>query len=78
MHEKLRGELTALGLTQAELARMTGIGLVSVNRWATGRRPVPAWLWSYLRLVGEARVLARMLMALGGLDHTQSGKTGKP
>ena len=74
MREKLREQLAALDMTQAELGRMIGVGPVSVNRWATGKRPVPTWLWSYLRLVGEVRTLARKLGALGGIERTR----GKP
>lgn len=61
-----RETLAGVGLTQAALARLTGADTVTVSRWATGRRPVPGWVVSWLMcwqavLPAERDSLARQI-----------------
>jgi transcriptional regulator with XRE-family HTH domain len=55
---KLRETLDALGLSQAELARVAEVKPTTVNRWATAKRPIPGLLWAYLELRRQVRELA--------------------
>jgi len=58
-HAKLKETLRDLGLSQAELARVADVEPTTVNRWATGKRPIPGLLWAYLELRRQIRALAQ-------------------
>jgi DNA-binding transcriptional regulator YiaG len=55
----LKEKLRELDLSQAELSRVAAVEYSTVNRWATGARPVPGLLWAYLELRQQVRELAR-------------------
>ena len=40
--------LSDLHLTQARFARLTGVHVTTVSRWATGDLPIPPWVPSWL------------------------------
>lgn len=48
--EALRRRLVEIGMSQAELARLTGHRPEAVTRWVHGKRPVPAYAWTVLDL----------------------------
>jgi DNA-binding transcriptional regulator YiaG len=48
---ELRSILSALGLSQVDLARLILISTRAVNLWATGERVVPGPVAAYLRLI---------------------------
>jgi DNA-binding transcriptional regulator YiaG len=48
---ELRSILSALGLSQVDLARLILISPRAVNLWATGERVVPGPVAAYLRLI---------------------------
>ena len=41
--------LRSLGLSQIAFARELGLNVNTVNRWATGKLPVPQYAVAYLR-----------------------------
>lgn len=55
----LRARLEALGMSQADLARLTGRGASIVCLWCGGRRNVPAYVGRCLDLYAENRRLRR-------------------
>ena len=48
---EFRAALDKRAISQRGFARMTGAGPLAVNRWATGKRPVPFWVRPYLFLL---------------------------
>ena len=36
------------GLSQTDLARTLGVSVGTVSAWETGKRPMPAWQYSFL------------------------------
>lgn len=52
---EFRLALRECGLTQREFARRAGLRASSVNRYATGERPVPGWVDWVLALLAERR-----------------------
>ena len=54
----LRNQLSDLGMSQADLARAADVPPTTVNRWATGKRPIPGIVWSYLDLKRQLREIA--------------------
>lgn len=47
--DRLRSELTRLGLSQAALARALGLTPRHMSRYATGRQRVPQTVWLAIR-----------------------------
>lgn len=53
--DQLKDQLKRLGWSQRELARRFDCDPDTVNRWATGRVPVPGHVVEYLRVMLLAR-----------------------
>jgi HTH-type transcriptional regulator/antitoxin MqsA len=62
-----------LGLTQAELARLTGIGEATISRWERGRMLPTRALDRYLRLLAASPANIRTLEALIAPSATPAG-----
>jgi transcriptional regulator with XRE-family HTH domain len=83
---ELRSILSALGLSQVDLARLILISTRAVNLWATGERVVPGPVAAYLRLilslppalrVKEVSRLGGQTMSIDGMYAVEfAGKTG--
>ena len=56
-HETFREALEGLGLSQASFARLLhhlagqAVAVITINRWATGRQPVPATTTALLKVL---------------------------
>lgn len=50
---EFRAAMTALRLSQTWLADRLGVNVTTVNRWATGKRPVPGSVAFALELLAE-------------------------
>jgi len=50
---EFRTTLKSLGMTQRALALRLGLSITTVNRWATGKAPVPQYAVAYLGLLEE-------------------------
>ena len=50
--------LSDLHLSQARFARLTGVHVTTVSRWATGGLPIPGWVPSWLDMCRRAGVPA--------------------
>lgn len=48
--------LDDLGLSQVKFARLTGVHVTTVSRWATGGIPIPRWVPSWLNMCRRAGV----------------------
>jgi DNA-binding transcriptional regulator YiaG len=51
--DRFRAGLRTLDLSQKELAKRLGIDLRTINRWATGKLPVPQYAIAYIELLDE-------------------------
>ena len=47
---EFRNSLELCGLSQRQFALLLGLEQSTVNRWATGKNPVPTWAIAYLEL----------------------------
>ena len=54
---EFRATLKSLGLSQRSLAERCGLDVTTVNRWATGRAPVPKYAAYILSLLAERDVM---------------------
>lgn len=50
--------LSDLDLSQVRFARLTGVHVTTVSRWATGGLPIPGWVPSWLDMCRRAGVPA--------------------
>lgn len=50
---EFRAALKSVGLRQRDLARQLGVAVTTVNRWATGRQPVPGYAVAFLSVSGK-------------------------
>jgi transcriptional regulator with XRE-family HTH domain len=48
---QFKAALTRLGLNQSQAARAIGISFRSVNRYATGKQPIPAIVANMIQLM---------------------------
>lgn len=62
--DEFRAELKELGIKQRWLANTLGVSANTVNRWATGEIPVPAYATAYLGLLRRVREAASNLWDL--------------
>lgn len=53
--DSLKAALAAMNWSQRELARRLDLDPDTVNRWATGRVPVPGYAVEYLRVMRLAK-----------------------
>lgn len=53
--DEFRATLRELGLTQPKLAKMIGVDVTTVNRWATGKARIQEGAAAYLRLLKDIR-----------------------
>jgi len=60
---ELRAALKSLSLSQRSLAERLGVEPATVNRWATGKVPVPQYAVYVLGLLAERREIAAKLGA---------------
>ena len=60
---ELRAALKSLNLSQRSLAERLGVEPATVNRWATGKVPVPLYAVYVLGLLAERREIAAKLGA---------------
>ena len=60
---ELRTALKSLNLSQRSLAERLGVEPATVNRWATGKVPVPQYAAYVLELLAERREIAAKLGA---------------
>jgi len=60
---ELRAALKSLNLSQRSLAERLGVEPATVNRWATGKVPVPQYAVYVLGLLAERREIAAKLGA---------------
>lgn len=58
---EFRATLAALEIGQSWLADQLGVETSTVNRWATGKRPVPGYAGFALELLQQLDMLARAL-----------------
>ena len=63
---EIRALREQLGLTQAELARVTGIGEASISRWERGQLIQSRALDRYLRLLAANRENVKLLESVDG------------
>ena len=61
--EQFNAALADLGWKQTDSARMTGLSLSAVNRWATGLAPAPLWATAYLGAMLDLAALHRKYLA---------------
>lgn len=54
-NHQLKSALSELAWSQAELARRLDCDINTVNRWATGKVPVPGHVVEYLRVMRLAK-----------------------
>lgn len=58
MQEKeFRAILKELGISQPKLAKMIGVDVTTVNRWATGKTRIQEGAAAYLRLLRDVTVV---------------------
>jgi len=60
---EFRAALKSLSLSQRSLAERLGVEPATVNRWATGKVPVPQYAAYVLELLAERREIAAKLGA---------------
>jgi len=60
---EFRAALKSLSLSQRSLAERLGVEPATVNRWATGKVPVPQYAVYVLELLAERREIAAKLGA---------------
>lgn len=61
--EEFSQALADLGWRQVEFAARTGTSPDTINRWANGRQPIPAWAAAHLRLLLAADQFHRQHVA---------------
>lgn len=66
--EGLRAALRAAGMTQAKLAELVGRRPDQVSRWCAGKVPIPAYVWTVIRL---SQQLSQVRAALGVAEESR-------
>ena len=72
--DELRDALKALGWTQAEFGRRTGMSPDAVSRWATGNVMPPPWCAAYLGAMLDLAMLRDKYLAPRPKSTTEPGK----
>jgi len=49
LHDEFNDAMTAVMLSESDMAKLTGVYPWSVRRWVTGRSPVPDYAWTIVR-----------------------------
>ena len=66
--DRLRHELRAAGMTQVKLAELVGRRPDQVSRWCAGKVPIPAYVWTVIRL---SQQLSQVRAALGVAEESR-------